>query len=239
VLTRLLLTTPGGCFYETNPVARFILNASGWWGLALFKIGCAGTVLGVSAWLARRRPQAARGVLAVACPVMGLVVGYSLWLASGPERRTLLGIAEERQMLEQKARDREEYRRKLHQLARAVLGQTQALPDAVRELKVCLASLTYDLLDYLRSYYPGLEGDALAAVALMREAGHFLEETGQSPGPALRRLEAEFASAYACPLPSSREMPCMPVTADEIPRPFPGFHGCAGHDPVYAQRDFE
>jgi hypothetical protein len=60
LLTWRLLTTPGAYFYEANPVAEHILRTAGWWGLGLFKLACVGTVVGVSALLARRRPWVAR-----------------------------------------------------------------------------------------------------------------------------------------------------------------------------------
>src|SRR5690348_9681039 len=69
VLTWRLLQTPGACFYEANPVASSILEWGGWWGLGLYKLACAATVLGVIALLARWRPRLSRLLLAAACPV--------------------------------------------------------------------------------------------------------------------------------------------------------------------------
>src|SRR5262245_31391139 len=99
LLTWRLLQTPGGCFYDANPVASSVLEWGGWWGLGLFKLACAGTVLGAIALLARWRPRMARLLLTAACPLMALVVGYSLWLVGGADRRDLMAVYEQGDMV--------------------------------------------------------------------------------------------------------------------------------------------
>ncbi len=216
VLTWRLLQTPGACFYEANPVASSILEWGGWWGLGLYKLACAATVLGVIALLARWRPRLSRLLLAAACPVMALVVGYSLWLVSGEERQELLAAHERGDLVDQKVREHQEYQQRLSRLARAVTEQRLTLPQAARQLTVYVRSLHYSPLDALRTMYRHLGDEACLAAALVREANHLLRESGRRADQPLRRLEGEFSSAYACPLPRG-------MSADEaIPdNPFP------------------
>src|SRR5262249_53105475 len=127
LVTRYLLTTPGACFYEANPLAERILKSAGWWGLALFKVACAATGVGASALLAPRRPWAARAVLAGAVPVVFLVVGYSLCLAGASDRSAITAAQKRHQMLELQDRDRLAYQEKLSQVAGEVLERRQTL----------------------------------------------------------------------------------------------------------------
>jgi hypothetical protein len=211
LLTWCLLTTPGACFYEANPLAEHILKTAGWWGLGLFKLACAGTVVGVSALLARRRPWAARAVLAVAVPVMCLVVGYSLALAAGSERREIVAAHERQSALDQQKQDQLVFQEKVTQLARAVLARQRTLPEAARVLHACTASLHYNPLHALECYYPALSNEARLAVRVFREASYLLrKEPAESKRAVLARLTAEFLAAYSCPIPQ----PSGPSFAD-------------------------
>src|SRR4051812_8045155 len=79
-LTWYLLEMQGECFYEANPIAAGVLANWGWWGLAGYKLTCASTVLTAGLIVSRRRPRVARRLLALACPVVAVVVAYSLVL---------------------------------------------------------------------------------------------------------------------------------------------------------------
>jgi hypothetical protein len=202
LLTWCLLTTPGACFYEANPLAEHILKAAGWWGLGLFKLACAGTVVGVSALLARRRPWAARAVLAVAVPVGCLVVGYSLTLAGGSDRRAIVAAHERQSQLDQQKRDQLVFQEKVTQVAREVLARQHTLPEAARVLHACAASLQYNPLHALECHYPTLSDEGRLAVRVFREASYLLRnEPAESKRAVLARLAAEFTAAYSCPIP--------------------------------------
>jgi hypothetical protein len=202
LLTWHLLTTPGTCFYEANPVAERILRVAGWWGLGLFKLACAGTVVGASALLARRRPWLARAVLAGAVPVVCLVVGYSLCLAGGPDRREMVAAHQRQSELEQRRQDQLAYQEKVSQLAREVLARQRTLPEAARVLHAYTASLRFNPLWPLSAYYPSLSDEARLAVYVFRQANYLLaDEAGEGKRAALARLTEAFTEAYSCPLP--------------------------------------
>jgi hypothetical protein len=200
-LTWLLLKTPGTCFYEANPLAGFILNVAGWWGLGLFKLACAGTVLGASALLVSRHPAMARGVLAVACPVLCLVVGYSLRLTGSPDRHRLLAIQEQSDLLGQMRTERVVYQNKLTQLAYDVVLRRRPLGDAARTLQRHIASQQFNPLSALEVYYPDLSDEARLAAALIREATYAIRANPDGMPITVADLKAEFASTYARPLP--------------------------------------
>jgi hypothetical protein len=217
VLTWRLLQTPGACFYEANPVASSILEWGGWWGLGLYKLGCAGTVLGVIALLARWRPRLSRVLLTAACPLLALVVGYSVVLASGEDRRELMAAYELGDAVDQMFREHRAYQQKLSQFARAVTERQLTLPQAARELSAHVASLRYNPLAPLRAMHRHLSDEALLAAAVVREAYHLLRESGQSAERSLAWLEEEFRSAYASPLPRGLDED-GPPTGGPFPR---------------------
>jgi hypothetical protein len=219
LLTWRLLTTPGDCFYEANPLAQHILKTTGWWGLGLFKLACAGTVVGVSAVLARRRPWAARAVLALAVPVVCLVVGYSLALAGGSERRAILAAHERQSRLDQQKRDQLGFQEKVSQVARQVLARQRTLPEAAQVLHAYMASLRYNPLQALEHYYPTLTDEARLAVRVFREASYLLrKEPAESQRAALARLTAEFTAAYSCPIPPPNGPNFADAVAPAAPR---------------------
>jgi hypothetical protein len=231
LLTWRLLTTPGAYFYEANPLAERILKTAGWWGLGLFKLACAGTVVGVSALLARRRPWVARAILAVAVPVVCTVVGYSLALACGTERREIVAALERRSDLEKQERDRLVYQEKVVQAAREVLTRQRTLPEAARRLHAYSASLRFHPLVALQSHYPSLSDEACLAVSVFREASYLLQgEQAERKRATLARLAAEFTAAYSCPIPQ----PNGPSYADGRSRRTPGTP-TRGHGPSARQ----
>jgi hypothetical protein len=202
LLTWRLLTTPGASFYKANPLAERILRTAGWWGLGLFKLACVGTVVGVSALLARRRPWVARAVLAVAVPVVCLVVVYSLALAGGSGRREIAAALERQSELDQQKHDQFRFQEKVTQVAREVLARQRTLPEAAQVLHAYTATLRYQPLHALEFYYPTLTDEARLAVTVFREASDLLgKESDESRRATLARLMAEFTAAYSCPIP--------------------------------------
>src|SRR5262245_12137693 len=197
LLTWQLLETPGACFYEANPVAGWVLGVGGWWGLVLFKAGCAAAVLSVVTLLARGRPVVARRLLACGCPVLGLVVGYSAFLmvANGSERRDLHEAAERARELEVTFAHQREFKARLYRLGRAVAFRQMTLAQAVQTLNDYLATTHFDPMHPLRTLYDSLPDEACLAAALVREVGFVAHDHRLAESP-LPRLRAEFASTY-------------------------------------------
>ncbi len=239
MLTWRLLAQPASCFYEANPLAQYVLAVSGWWGLTLFKVACAGTVVGVSALLARRHPRAARALLVGAVPVVCLVVGYSLCLIAVSSERNELAEAHQRSVdLEYRNRDQKVYARKLAQGARAILANQQTVAAAARQLHVDLASLRYNPLSVLAIYYPSLSDEARLAISLVREANFIMHEEARVGRPArLAKLKAEFASTYAVemPLPSGSPYAYIDEAAEPMPRRQGRAFSRSPHPPVRHQ----
>src|SRR5262249_24186328 len=119
VLTWYLRHVNGEGFYEANPVAETVLERFGWLGLGCYKLGCAGTVLAVTAALGRRRPRLARRVLAVGCPILAAVVGYSLFLLASnwQSHRDLVEASARQRTLEAVFHDQGEFYRQSRRLA--------------------------------------------------------------------------------------------------------------------------
>ena len=197
-----LIGTPGTCFFEANPVAGYVLAWAGWWGLGLYKLLCAVTVLGVSALLVARRPWLARGLLAVACPILCLVVGYSACLARSPERRQLLAAHQQAGELNQECRERVEYQELLSRVAHEVLRRQRTLVGAAGEIQTRLAAMRYNPLRALQVYYPTLSDEACLAAAVVHQATYLRQEHLDKGMTSVATLRAEFASAYARPYPT-------------------------------------
>jgi hypothetical protein len=94
LLTCWLLRKPGDQFYEANPVARQSLRL-GLPGLAAYKAGVVLLVAGLTAVIARQRPQAAGRVLAFGCSITAAVVVYSVLLSYTPANAARTGPFEQ------------------------------------------------------------------------------------------------------------------------------------------------
>jgi hypothetical protein len=75
-----------GDIYESNPLARSILDRGGWLGLAAFKLSITAVVLSAVAVVARRRRVAAIRLLVVLCLLMLGVNVYSGTLLAAPDQ---------------------------------------------------------------------------------------------------------------------------------------------------------
>jgi hypothetical protein len=71
--------------YEANPLARSILHAGGWVGVALFKLSITAVAVLASLLVSRRRPVAALRLLGLLCAVMLGVNAYSGTLLASPD----------------------------------------------------------------------------------------------------------------------------------------------------------
>jgi hypothetical protein len=141
-------------------------------------------------------------VLAVAVPVVCLVVGYSLALAGGSEGREIAAALEKQSELDLKKHDQLRFREKVTQVAREVLARQRTLPEAAQVVHAYTASLRYQPQHALKYYYPKLTDEARLAVIVFGEARYLLgKESAASPRATPARLRAEFTAAYSCPIP--------------------------------------
>jgi hypothetical protein len=78
VMTYLLLNT--GSFYESNPIANFILDGWGMAGMTAFKLVTIGIVLAIANIVAVWRVETSRKLLYFGTAIVGTVVAYSSYL---------------------------------------------------------------------------------------------------------------------------------------------------------------
>ena len=78
VMTFLLLNN--GSFYESNPIADFVLQRWGIVGMTLFKLSVVGVVLAIANLVAIWRLETSRNLLRFGSLLVGSVVAYSVFL---------------------------------------------------------------------------------------------------------------------------------------------------------------
>jgi hypothetical protein len=218
-LTGYLLGARGDSFYEANPVAAGVLKRCGWWGLGGYKLACAGTVLGIAAFLGRRRPRVARRLLAVACPVVAVVVSYSLFLVAGnwTESNEMAQAREQARVLELVFSEQNEYLARVHQYGEEIATGRLTLGEATEALKGTIARLQhFQPWRTLRLLYQGLSDEACLTAHLVREVGFALESAPQRGNP-LAHLEEEFVRLCGRPLPPAARQTYYPVYLPEPP----------------------
>jgi hypothetical protein len=214
-LTWYLLATPGEVFYEANPVALFMLESYGWWGMVVYKVGCVALVLGACLLVARWRPRTARRVLAVGCPALIGVVGYSLGLVvvshTNAETRAVIAAAELRQRIDAGFHDQMLYQAAADHLAEELAAGRVGLAEAVSLLHEQLESGRHDPLPLLRDLFGRhLSNSALLAAHLVRKTGFASEEEGADErAELLARLSADFTANHGLPLPEFAREPFL------------------------------
>jgi hypothetical protein len=126
-----------GDVVEANPLARSVLDASGWVGLALFKLAFTLIALVAVLTIARRRPALATRVAGVMCLMVLGVNGYSGWLLARPEdpsgRMLLAENIKSRSLDGEYARIRE-FKRQRIAVCRDWLERRITLPVALERL---------------------------------------------------------------------------------------------------------
>lgn len=70
----------GDTFYESNPLANYVLHAWGHKGMIYFKLGAVALVCIIAQIVNQRRPDLARMILTLGTLIVGCVVIYSLVL---------------------------------------------------------------------------------------------------------------------------------------------------------------
>lgn len=91
VLTIHLVTHPSECYYESNPIASWILYTWGICGLGLYKIGLVTFFFSIVSIIALMRKDVAYRVISSASIITSCVVLYSLLL--------YLGTAQENELI--------------------------------------------------------------------------------------------------------------------------------------------
>jgi hypothetical protein len=110
--------------YEANPLARSILEMSGWLGLAAFKVLFTAIATTACLALARRRPAVALRVLTGLCVVMLGVNAYSGTLLASPDANAVAEreANEDAESLDQKATVRRDFVQRRNAICDAVLA---------------------------------------------------------------------------------------------------------------------
>jgi hypothetical protein len=127
--------------YEANPLARSVLLAGGWPGVALFKLSSTAVAVLAALLLSRRRPAAALRLLGLLCAVMLGVNGYSAWLLASPGASA---VAQRRESeladrLERRMADTREYHGLRDGICDAVLDGGCDRAEASRQLAGLIA----------------------------------------------------------------------------------------------------
>jgi hypothetical protein len=130
--------------YESNPLARSILDRAGWLGLAAFKLSITAVALTAGLAVLRRRPAAGLRLLTALCLLMLGVNVYSGTLLASPP-----GTPEERQAL---AREKTLDRQFVD--GRQFFGVRDALLDAVLAGHITPQDARQQLADHIRHYSP-------------------------------------------------------------------------------------
>lgn len=139
MLTWLLLNRSSGIAYESNPIAAWFLDNSGWIGLAMFKALIVLFVIVAAIRLEQRRPRSAGSVLAFGCASLVAVVGYSAVLLQevhSPETIASLEILERSEAtsreLDSHHQRNKRYQEFVYNLYQAVADGSMTLPIAAR-----------------------------------------------------------------------------------------------------------
>jgi hypothetical protein len=122
--------------YEANPLARSILETTGWLGVIAFKLAFTGVAVTACLALTRRRPAVALRVLTVLCVMMLGVNAYSGTLLASPDVNAIAEreANEDAKFLEQKANARREYAQRRNVICDAVLAGECDLSEASARL---------------------------------------------------------------------------------------------------------
>lgn len=184
VLTWVLLRQ--GDAYEANPLARRILERSGWIGLTAFKLAIIALVVVLLSLVGRYRPEAALRGLRLGCLMVGLVVCYSVALAAivqpivewQEERAQRAEDYRERGIDAEFARSRA-YAQRMKKLAAQIVDGEKSLPAAVAELD---AAAEPEWMVKFRQLNPGLSRRAVVEQHLVHLTEQLRQETPARSG---------------------------------------------------------
>lgn len=130
-LTWSLLTHSSGRFYESNPLASFILEQFGWWGLGAFKMLVLATVGILAKIIFVSRPRTAGHLLTLGCFIQFTVVAYSALLLNASQKDdTIPKVVEIRKRMDVIL----DYRSRVHRLMEDYLGGRCSFSHAISTL---------------------------------------------------------------------------------------------------------
>ena len=130
--------------YEANPLARSILHAGGWAGVALFKFSLTAVAVLAALLVSRRRPAAALRLLGLLCAVMLGVNGYSGTLLASPgaeavEQRRMSEAAEQ---LDRRIATAREFGDARTAICDSVLDGACDVPEATSRMAALISTYT-------------------------------------------------------------------------------------------------
>jgi hypothetical protein len=202
LLTWHLLGSLDGAAYEGNPLAAWLLERGGWFGLAAFKAATVLTAGGLGLLIYRRRPRAGQRVLAFGCAALAAVVLYSGYLcarerhpAAGLDPDDAAPLLARASDLRAAVRRSADYREVMAQVTEDLRSRRCKLAEAVARLALTEQGRAATFLRSTQTVYPGLsDAECLAVSVLNNVAPDSATTTGD--WPLRRELEAEFRALY-------------------------------------------
>ncbi len=219
LLTWQLLRDHDGWVYESNLVARWLLDSYGWPALAALKAGSVLVVLGLVAAVSRRRPAAGRWVLTFACSATALVVLYSAVLAGFLESRSAEGLAlrvarDEGRRLERQIGSALTYNDLRSAVAEALIAQRCTFSEAISQLLRSDKSRTPNRLAILRTLYPGYSDEECLAANLLEVVLYSLAKNPAHGARLAHSLDVEFQAYYGKSAPRRYGTPWAPSVVE-------------------------
>jgi hypothetical protein len=207
-LTWVLLQNDLGQCYESNPVARWVLATSGWWGLIAFKGAVVVLVAGLTVLIGRSRPRAAGRVLAFGCSAVAVVLVYSgsllCFLASprNAEGADFRAVKQEAAAFQEQLGCVNDRRQLLDGLCDDLLAHRRSLTDAARALARSERACTGPWLPQLRERFPDYsKEECLAARLVEGSVVQMREDNARAAQRVAHRLQEEFQTSYGKPAP--------------------------------------
>jgi hypothetical protein len=204
ILTLQLLHQSDGQVYESNPIASWWLNRSGWLGLTAFKLVAILVVVLLLLIIVRVRPRVGSLVLSFGCTLLLAVVAYSTSLAAGlevgasqPEWNYLRALEADNRALDGEQAEMAAYDQLQRQVAGDLLAHSQSLTDAVKRLRATAHGHSERWLRGLRSHFVGLSDEECVAANLVEVTLRFVANDQSVE----QRLYQDFMATYGIPWP--------------------------------------
>ncbi len=201
-LTWYLLHCCDGKVYESNPIARWILEAYGWSGMVALKAVTVLVTAGIALYLAPRRPQWSEGTLGIGCLILMGVVGYSGYLAGvvhfklDPDLATLDQETERHQWIQHTSQVLQSFRQERDRLAEKLVREEITLPEAAVELSRTEQLQESNFLTGLQCSYGRRSAPEYMAICLVECTLEHVEEDLAAVRHLATHLVDQFRAAY-------------------------------------------
>jgi hypothetical protein len=203
-LTWFLLEGSRGHVAEGNPVASWCLENGGWEALAVLKAVSTLLVAAIALALGRRHPRLRARVLNLGCTVLAIVVLYSCSLGAeagtGDDRQAVNGIRDGRE-LERRAAHLRGYCDLRACLADSLIHGHCSLRQAAEQLARTANGQDPRWLELVQHRFHGLTARQCLAADLAAHAVDSVRKDQPRADRLVRRLQAEFRTAFAVELP--------------------------------------